>query len=156
MSSDHQLIHFNFLHRTYLTPKKQHAMDSSNSPFCSLCSQNLTGSFYHMYWLCDPVSLFWNRVSGYISKILGKIIPCSPRVLLLNDVSAFQLSIREKCVFLSGITAAKKLLALRGSHHMIYQKNTGLICGWRSSRWNCRRQGCMVRVPRCWTAGLRL
>ena len=52
-------------------------------------------------------------MSGYISKILGKTIPCSPRVLLLNDVSAFQLSIREKCVFLSGITAAKKLLALR-------------------------------------------
>ena len=66
-----------------------------------------------MYWLCEPVSLFWNRVSGYISKILGRTIPCTPQVLLLNDVSGLQFSIGEKCVFLSGITAAKKLLALR-------------------------------------------
>lgn len=41
---NHQLIHFNFIHRTYLTPRKLHVMGLRDSPLCSLCTQNVPGT----------------------------------------------------------------------------------------------------------------
>ena len=42
---DHQQIHFNFLHRTYLTPVKLHHMKIINEPCCNLCSLKTQGIF---------------------------------------------------------------------------------------------------------------
>ena len=52
---DHQQIHFNFLHRTNLTPVKLHHMKIISEPCCNLCSLKAQSSFIHMFWDCPPV-----------------------------------------------------------------------------------------------------
>ncbi len=149
---NHQFIHFNFLHRTYLTPKKQHAMNKINSPLCSLCATNTTGSFFHMFQQCPSVLLFWQKVSRSISNVTGKAVPCCPRVLLINDDSQLNFSHKEKVVYLAGLTAAKKMLALRWKpphdlsicHWSCHQY---VICSWKFYIWNFQWQEYMVRDP---------
>ena len=53
---DHQQIHFNYAHRTYLTPRKLYCMKALSDPFWSLCAMKTPGTFLHMMWDCPPVS----------------------------------------------------------------------------------------------------
>lgn len=110
---DHQQIHFNYLHRTYLTPRKNFLMKRITSQICTLCSDGLIGSYMHMYWECKDVRLFWGEVCITLSNVLDVTVPCSPIVLLLNDTTTLKLTHSKKFMFLTGITAAKKMLALR-------------------------------------------
>ena len=110
---DHQQIHLNFIHRTYLTPRRLHAMRLLSSPNCTLCSSNALGTFFHIMWECPGVMHFWSMVAAELSSLLSVVIPPSPSVLLLNDISQLHLRAPQKRVFFSGLTAAKKLLASR-------------------------------------------
>lgn len=110
---DHQKIHFNFIHRTYLTPRKAYLMNRLSSPNCTLCSDGLIGSYMHMYWECRDVNFFWDEVCATLSDVLGLTVPCSPTLLLLNDTASLNLTCISTHILLTGITAAKKMLALR-------------------------------------------
>ena len=110
---DHQQIHLNFVHRTYLTPRRLCAMKLINSPLCTLCATNSIGSFYHMVWECPNVFSFWKMVATKLSELLDVEIPPSPAVLLLNDDSKLQLNKTRTRVFFAGLTAAKKMVATR-------------------------------------------
>ncbi|KAJ0009606.1 hypothetical protein NQD34_001308 [Periophthalmus magnuspinnatus] len=55
---NHQVLHFNFLHRTHLTPKKRYLMKLTSSPYCDKCSENVIGTFIHMFWDCKYVNIF--------------------------------------------------------------------------------------------------
>lgn len=63
-----------------------------------------------MFWECCAVASFWELVSSTLTDMLGTVIHCSPAVMLLNDI---QIPLPQKKVFLAGLTAAKKILALR-------------------------------------------
>lgn len=121
---DHQLIHFKFLHRMYLTPRKRHAMKIITSPNCDLCTLSTVGSFIHMYWDCPDVSAFWRQISITLSDMLGVDIPLSPSLLLLNDDSTLELSLQQRRILWAGLTAAKKMLALRWQppHNLPWQQ----------------------------------
>lgn len=106
---NHQLIHYNFCHRTYWTPLKRHRIDSSFSPFCDKCPDQQLGSFFHMIWECEKVKHFWTEVCGILSKITEYPIPVKPSILKLNDDSQFDFSKLQKTVYLAGLTSAKKL-----------------------------------------------
>lgn len=110
---DHQLIHYKFIHRMYLTPRKLYAMKIITSPNCDLCTLNAVGSFMHMYWDCPNVSAFWKQISATLSDLLEVTVPLSPSLLLLNDDSSLGLSLQQRRILLAGLTAAKKMLALR-------------------------------------------
>ena len=84
-----------------------------HSPVCDLCSLGQVGSFLHMFWECPAVSSFWKLVSSTLSELLEVDIPCSPEILLLNDTSLLNLSSTRTHTLLAGLTAAKKMLALR-------------------------------------------
>ena len=43
-----QQIHYNFIHRVYLTPRKLHLMKVINGPVCTFCSSNVIGSFFFL------------------------------------------------------------------------------------------------------------
>lgn len=77
---DHQQIHFNYIHRTYLTPRKGYLMKRLSSPNCTLCPDGLTGSYMHMYWECKDVRLFGAVVCVTLSDMLAVAVPCSPTV----------------------------------------------------------------------------
>merc|ERR1712131_23841 len=49
---DHQQIHLNFVHRTYLTPRKLYLMNWIADPTCTLSTLGTTGTFVHMFWEC--------------------------------------------------------------------------------------------------------
>ena len=110
---NHKLIHFKLIHRMYLTPRKRYFMKLVHSPVCDLCSLGRVGSFLHMYWECPDVASFWRLVSSTLSDLLEVDIPCSPKILLLNDTSSLNLPSTRIRILLAGLTAAKRMLALR-------------------------------------------
>lgn len=59
---EHQLMHFKFIHRMYLIPRKRHAMKIITSPICDSITLNSVGSFIHMYWDCSSVSALWRQI----------------------------------------------------------------------------------------------
>ena len=79
---DHQQIHLNFVHRTYLTPRRFCAMQFLNNPYCTLCSSNSIGTFFHMVWECPNVLAFWNMVATKLSVLLDIDVSPSPSVFL--------------------------------------------------------------------------
>jgi len=110
---NHQQIHFNFVHRTYLTPRKLHLMNWNTDPLCHLCPLGATGTFVHMFWECPPVATFWKTVTEVLSNIVSVRVPVSMPVLLLNDFTCLPMPKHLKCMVLAGLTAAKKMLATR-------------------------------------------
>ena len=110
---DHQQIHLNFVHRTYLTPRKLYLMNWIADPTCTLCTLGTTGTFVHMYWECPTAATFWVIVADVLSNLISMTIPISIPVLLLNDFSSLSMSKELKCIVLAGLTAAKRMLAVR-------------------------------------------
>lgn len=110
---DHQQIHYNYIHRTYLTPRKLHLMRFIDSPFCTFCSSHVIGSFFHMFWECPPVLKFWKMIAFNLSKLLNITLHCLPAVFLLNDLSKLHINLEKKKALLAGLTAGKKLVATR-------------------------------------------
>lgn len=58
-----------------------------------------------------PWSTVGSQDTKSSSKILDKVVPCCPVLCLLNNISQFPT--HEKCVWLSGLTAAKEMLVVR-------------------------------------------
>lgn len=110
---DHQQIHYNFIHRLYLTPKRLHKMKMLTDPLCKLCRLNVIGTFRHMFWDYPLVMAFWSQVAHRLSVLLGIPIPCSPGILILNDFSQIKLKVVGRRTMLAGLTAAKKMVATR-------------------------------------------
>lgn len=110
---NHKLIHFKFLHRMYLTPRRLHLMKLVSSPNCDLCPNRDVGSFMHMYWCCPEVTTFWEMVSLTLTKLFDVLIPYCPKLFLLNDTSALNLPSYHYPALFASLTAAKKMLALR-------------------------------------------
>lgn len=110
---DHQQIHLNFIHRIYVTPRKLHIMKVKADPKCTLCPVGAIGTFYHMVWECPGVVRFWELVADKLSAMLQVTVPLAPSVLILNELSQLSLQKFQERVFLSGLTAAKKMVATR-------------------------------------------
>ncbi len=110
---DNQQIHYNFIHRVYLTPRKLHLMKVINDPTCTFCSSKVIGSYFHIFWVCAPVATFWRMVAINLSKLFKVKLPYLPAALILNDLSGLGLKLDKKRALLAGLTAAKKLVATR-------------------------------------------
>lgn len=108
---DHQQIHYNFIHKLYLTSKKLYIMKRITEPICKLCTMNEVCTFKHMFWECPPVMDFWSQVASKLSMLLGVTIPCSPDSLILNNFSHVNLKMAKRRILLAGLTAAKKMVA---------------------------------------------
>lgn len=110
---EHQQIHYQFIHRTYTTPRRLFLMKKSPHPNCTFCSPDALGTYYHMVWECPGVRDFWEMVARNLSTLLLMDIPLSPSTLLLNDLSHLNFHQVKAKIFLAGLTAAKKLIAQR-------------------------------------------
>lgn len=110
---NHQMIHYKFIHRAYLYPRRLHLMKLKDDPYCDFCVDNAIGTYLHMVWQCPHVYNFWENVAGNLSKIMEREIPHTQRLLLLNDTSNLKLTINECRQILAGVTAAKKMIACR-------------------------------------------
>lgn len=101
---DHQQIHFNFVHRTYLTPRKLHLMKRLTDPTCTQCVLKVPGTFLHMMWECPPVAQFWTQVASRLSDLVSATTPVTVPVLLLNNLTMLNLNNQHKCTVLAGLT----------------------------------------------------
>ena len=110
---DHQQIHYNFVHRTYLTPRRLCLMKMIGDASCTLCSLKTMGTFLHMFWECLPVARFWQNVASEVSTFVSGTVSATIPVVLLNDTSSLQISKCQKRIVLAGLTAAKKMVAVR-------------------------------------------
>lgn len=110
---NHQHIHFNICHRTYYTPLRRYLTKSIPKPYCTFCEPDQTGTFLHMVWECEKVQEFWNNVATTIGDLINCQIPVDPIVWLLNDDSKLQLFEKQRKIWLTGSTAAKKMIVQR-------------------------------------------
>lgn len=109
----HQEIHYNFIHRVHLTPRKLCIMKVTTESACTLCPIKATGTYLHMFWECPTVARFWRMIASNLSMLFENTVPYSPFIFLLNDLSSLNLTLPQKLAFLAGLTAAKKLVATR-------------------------------------------
>ena len=70
------------------------------------------------------VKQFWHRITDTMSNVMGRIIPTSPTILLLNDFTGLNLPIIHQRWLLLGLTAAKRMLTQRWMppHTLPHQK----------------------------------
>lgn len=110
---NHQMIHYKIIHRAYLYPRRLHQMKLKDNQYCDFCPDNTIGTFFHMVWQCPEVFQFWENVAKILPNITGRAIPCTPRLLLLDDTSKLNMTINNRRIFFAGFTAAKKMIVCR-------------------------------------------
>uniref|UniRef100_A0A8C1GVL0 Reverse transcriptase domain-containing protein n=1 Tax=Cyprinus carpio TaxID=7962 RepID=A0A8C1GVL0_CYPCA len=96
---NHRMIHYNFIYRSYYTPRSLFRFEGLPSPNCTLCLQKSLGTFFHMVWECPGVVVFWKNVCSVLSTLLSQEIPYSPTLILLNDSSGLNLPAKSKRLF---------------------------------------------------------
>lgn len=156
---NHQLIHYKYVNRMYLTPRRRYAMKIATSPNCDLCPLNVQGSFLHVYWECPGVVGFWKEISLTLSDILKIKIPVSPALLLLNDDSSLILSLQHRRILWAGLTAAKKMLALRWQppHSLAWQQWANSFLEIVLMEWSvARMHGANHKTLQGWEAAHKL
>lgn len=111
---DHQQIHLNYAHRTYLTPRRLHLMIGVISvpwgppEHSFICSGN-----------AHPLCVFGRRSPPnyqIFSFYCTLSMPVSITVLLLNDLSQLLAHGHQKRLIFACHAAAKKLIAMRWKH----------------------------------------
>ena len=88
-------------------------MGLAPDPYCTFCAPGTLGSFAHMVWECPGISEFWGKVIRTLSDLMGVQLPMDPYIHLLNDDSNLSLTEKSRKIWLSGLTAAKKIIAQR-------------------------------------------
>ena len=56
---------------------------------------------------------FWEMIAFNLSKLFNITLPCLPAVIILNDLSKLHLNVDKRKALLAGLTAGKKLVAMR-------------------------------------------
>ncbi|KAJ1205301.1 hypothetical protein NDU88_000736 [Pleurodeles waltl] len=87
MSCNHRfkLLHFNFVHRTYITPVRLNKIDPARGASCPKCGL-LDASFLHLARSCQMVYQFWRAVVGKVEEVMGLRLKVSPVTCLLGVV----------------------------------------------------------------------
>lgn len=79
------LIHYKFLHRTYLTPARLARMFGNQHSLCWRYSAPLAKSI-HIFWDCPQIRPCWQTVAQCIQSVTSISIPISIEVCLLHLV----------------------------------------------------------------------
>ena len=97
---DHQQIYYNYMHRIYLTPLKLYLIKVVSDASCTLFLLKTPDTFLHM------------GMSAWCPVLAGCCLQSDSiyfiPVLILNIISSLQVSKHQKCIVLSGLTAAKR------------------------------------------------
>ena len=101
---------YKILYFWYMTPAILHAIYPSSSDRCWRC-QGARGTLYHIYWTCPKIVPFWTETQQLLSRLLGVLVPWSPKLFLLG-VSALRISKSSKKLLRHVLTAARCLVAL--------------------------------------------
>ena len=109
---DHQMIHYTFTHRFYLTPRRLQQIKSEIT-LIGISVQTIPLPLFIIWFgsvqrSMDSGIMF--RQSCLVSSRGPSLTQC---LLLLNDTSSLKLTINNKRLLLAGLTAAKRMTACR-------------------------------------------
>ena len=85
-------------------------MGLANTGICSQCTLGSTDAYLHAIWLFKPVHAFWITVTETLSTILSNIIPSSPTLCLLGDISEIHIPQKHRNPLLISLVVAKKVV----------------------------------------------
>ncbi|KAA0701362.1 hypothetical protein E1301_Tti024286 [Triplophysa tibetana] len=123
----HQMIHFKLIHKAYTTPWLLCKMNRKQNPFCHLCEGSNQGTYMHMFWYCPRVTLFWSLVQTELSVLMDTVIQREPLLFLLLDDSSLSLSLSQRRILTTALTAAKKVIL-----KLWLEPSIPVMCTWRS------------------------
>ena len=109
-------------------------MDSEISFLCWRCKK-YKGTFFHMLWSCEQLSLFWKFVTKMISQCLNASVPLSPRLCLLGTNMSDKWNIYESMYIDLALMAARKCIALNGRRPNPQQWSTGGMNSQATLSW---------------------
>ncbi len=106
----HRLIHFQIIHRAYITPYKIFKIKLQSNLNCHICNTASSGTFLHMFWECPVVISLWTHVNLVLSSLLRIDWSVNPSLCLLNDDSGLCISSMQKRMLFAGFIAVKKTI----------------------------------------------
>lgn len=99
---------YKLLNRWYLTPVKLAKM-SAQPDLCWRWGYERT-DYFHMWWTCSKLQVFWSSVGHVLSQIIGVGVPVDPRLMLLTDLDHFHLH-SYKILLANVLSVASLLIA---------------------------------------------
>lgn len=78
-----RMQHFKVLTKWYFTPVRIRRIDPTLSPVCWK-GYSQSSDYWHCWWECRQMQIFWKAVVYHISKISSHDIPLTPEVILLD------------------------------------------------------------------------
>lgn len=97
-------------HRWYLTPWKLSKMYKNVSSNCWRCGDS--GTFYHMWWICRKIQVFWESIHAELQKMLKISFNKKPEAYLLG-ITDLDIPQKRKGIFLYATAAARVLIAAK-------------------------------------------
>ncbi|KAK9397025.1 hypothetical protein NXF25_020386 [Crotalus adamanteus] len=98
---------YKMFYRWHLDPQKMSRMYPDLQPKCWRCGC-LDATYYHIWWLCKNIKVFWIKIWWNIQRIFRRRIKFTPQLFLLGIVS--DCDSKEIILMLNLITAARLLV----------------------------------------------
>ena len=83
INTNSKLLQYKWISRLYITPAKLHHFNPNIPDTCFKCKDQ-KGTLFHCMWECQKILSFWRKVLDLASQIIGKEVPLSPKLCLLN------------------------------------------------------------------------
>ncbi|KAJ1142610.1 hypothetical protein NDU88_008924 [Pleurodeles waltl] len=80
-----KLVHYNFLHKTYVTPSGLRRTSVARSDACPRCGGG-TADFMHLAWHYRSIRDFWAQVTTEIQRVVGLKFDQTPQNCLLGNI----------------------------------------------------------------------
>ncbi|CAI9533936.1 unnamed protein product [Staurois parvus] len=101
-------INYKCLNRWHITPNVEHKMNTEISQMCWRgCGE--VGTWYHMWWECPEIQVFWRKIVYLIGKITKIKIGLDPELCLLH-ISELSVKAYKSSGIWHYLTAAKSLI----------------------------------------------
>lgn len=90
---------------------------------CWKCNQ-VEGSFYHQWWTCPRIKVYWRKIHKEIQRVLKEMIPLRPELFLLG-IRLRKIKKEDRTAFWYMIAGARMLLAKYWKQKEIPKKRIG-------------------------------
>ena len=96
-------------YRWHYTPVRLAKISEGSSNICWKCKKN-AGTYYHMWWTCEKVKIYWTQVWDLAKEITQQKLVIKPEMTLLNIISGVNDNKLKHCLMYI-LTAARLLWA---------------------------------------------
>lgn len=137
-----KLVHYNFIHQTYLSPKTLGKIFPNRSNECPPC-RTQEADFLHVVWHCPVINSYWIEILDKLEKATGWTASKEMRTVLLGLLPTPKNKKLTRKLVMLGLILAKRRIAISWR-----SPNPPCIKSWLSdwSEWATAEAICMKRV----------